>query len=727
MAQVIIVSNRLPISVKKENAELVFSPSLGGLATGLSSYVNDPNNTWIGWPGIASDELSENDKQLIATELAKHNCHPVFLSQKQIDNFYNGYSNSVLWPLFHNLPSKRINSTRHSSWWRAYRKVNQQFKEVVVNLANSKSQIWVHDYQLMLLPEMLRTEQVETNIGFFLHIPFPDKKTFTRLPESKKLLNGILGADLIGFHTTHYVQNFMANVDVTVGEITNNQIKLKKRRVRVAEFPMGIDYEKYAEASKTKEVKKAVKLYRKRYGKCKVIVSVDRLDPTKGLEERLEAYEGFLRRNPRQRSKVVFAMVAAPSRTDISDYMELTKRLEILAKNINKKYGSPVWQPVDYMNVSQPFEEVAALFQIADIAFIAPLRDGMNLSAKEFVASNHRRGVLILSETAGAAQELQDALIVNPRDPESLIDALEQAMNMRKKELRGRLKRMKKELSINTVQHWAKTFVDTLQHPIPGTPYLTRTLNKRLEQTLITDYRDSKKRLLLLDYDGSLVPFTADYRNATPPQFLLQMLEKLSADRANDIVIISGRSADDLEAWFSSLPVSLVAEHGAATKKVGNKTWQTVEKASTDWKKLLLPSLEKYARLTPGARVEVKPHSLVWHYRAATPYYAQKYAIIIKQALKPILKNYGLELVQGNKVLEIKNPRISKANAAQPWLERDYQFVLAIGDDVTDESLFMALPVVSYSIKVGRGRTAAHFRLASSKEILNLLKRLVKT
>ncbi len=729
MAQVIIVSNRLPISVKRENAVLVFTPSLGGIATGLSSYVNDPGNTWIGWPGIASDGLSEAEKQLIANKLAKNNCYPVFLSQKQIENFYNGYSNSVLWPLFHNLPAKRVNAKRLDSWWQAYRKVNQQFMEAVINLANPKSQIWVHDYQLMLLPDMLRSEQTVTTIGFFLHIPFPDQKTFRRLPEAKRLLTGMLGADLIGFHTTDYVQNFMSSSEAMgVGVAADNQITLATRSVRVGEFPMGIDYEKYAAASKSKEVKKAAKQYKKRYGRRKVIVSVDRLDPTKGLEERLRAYSEFLARSPRQRGKVVFAMVAAPSRTDITVYAQLAKRLETLAEEINKTYGTSTWQPVDYMNISQPFEEVAALFQIADVAFIAPLRDGMNLSAKEFVASNHKQGVLILSETAGAAHELHDAIIVNPREQESLISALEEALTMRKKELRGRLRRMKKELSINTVQHWAKTFVDTLQQPIPGPLHLTRTwnLNTRLAKTLETDYRQAKKRLLLLDYDGSLVPFSADYRDAKPPKSLLQLLEGLVADRANDIVIISGRSSEDLDEWFGTLAVNLVAEHGAATKKVGNKTWRTVEKTNTDWKPVLLPVLEKYARLTPGARVEIKPRSLVWHYRSATPYYAQKYAVIIKRTLKPILKTYGLELLQGNKVLEIKNPKISKANAAQPWLQRDYQFILAIGDDITDESLFTILPETSYGVKVGSGRTAARFRVASSKGITALLRKLAK-
>jgi len=725
MAQVIIVSNRLPISVKKVNAELVFSPSLGGIATGLSSFVNDPGNTWIGWPGIASDELSEKDKQEIATVLATHNCHPVFLSQKQINNFYNGYSNSILWPLFHNLVPSRINKARLETWWQDYRKVNQRFSEAVINQADSKSQVWVHDYQLMLLPEMLRSSKTIHSIGFFLHIPFPNNRTIQKIAEAKKLMNGILGSDLIGFHTSLYVQNFSDTVQAMgLGTVKENAIHLASHNVRVGEFPMGIDYEKYAAASKSKEVKSAVKEYKKRYGRRRIIVSVDRLDPTKGLEARLRAYALFLERNPSQHGKIIFAMVAAPSRTDIMVYSHLAERLKELANEINTKYGQTNWQPVDYMNITQPFENVAALFQIADVAFIAPLRDGMNLSAKEFVASNHNRGVLILSETAGAAEELLDAIMVNPRDPESLVGGLEQALSMRKKELRGRLKRMQKDLSVNTVQHWAKTFVETLQQPLPRPLQLTPSLSKRYRKNLISSYRTAKKRLLLLDYDGSLVPFTVDYKNATPPSSLTQLLKKVTADRANDVVIISGRTSEDLDRWFGELPVSLVSEHGATVKKAGNKTWRSADKFNTAWKQLLLPALERYAKLTPGARVEIKPYSLVWHYRAASPYYAQKYSVIIKQTLKPLLKTYGLELVQGNKVLEIKNPNITKAHAARPWLQSNYDFILAIGDDVTDESLFLSLPESSFSIKVGRGRTAAHYRLTSSKDIIALLRLL---
>lgn len=733
MSQVIIVSNRLPVSVKKnDDDQLEFYPSLGGLATGLASYVADSRNKWIGWPGIASDVLTDADRQAIVDELGKHNYWPVFLSQRQIDDFYNGYSNSVLWPVFHKLSKQKwASDAERKRWWPSYRSVNRQYAQAALNMAESGSRVWVHDYQLLLVPELLRTERSDITSGFFLHIPFPDTKTFQQLPESRKLLHGMLGSDVIGFHTPSYVRNFLDNCRLAhLGTSDSDLVVLPDHTARVGDFPMGIDYDKFASASRSKAVKAAIRKYHRRYKGRRVIVAVDRLDPSKGLLERLQAYRDFLELQPRLRGKIVFSMVAAPSRTDVPAYKTLAKQLQNLVDEVNNEFGTARWQPVDYINESVPFEDVTALFKIADVAFIAPIRDGMNLAAKEFIASKHKSGVLILSQTAGAAYELPDAILVNPRKPEELVDALQQALTMRRRELRARLKRMQQTLATNTVQDWAQNFVETLQKPVPRTPVITRALRGRFELALRTDYQVARKRLLLLDYDGSLVPFTEDYHDAKPPKSVITMLKKLSTQECTDVVLISGRSAEDLESWFGDLPLSLVAEHGAALKKAGNKHWQTIEKVDTRWKKLLLPILEKYTDLTPHARIETKPHSLVWHYRGAPPYYAEKYAVTIKRVLRPYLKQYGLELLQGNKVLEIKNPHVNKGAAAQRWLKRHYDFVLALGDDMTDEELFTSLPDMTasgkavYSIKVGRGRTAARYRLPSSEETIKLLKSL---
>lgn len=725
MAQVIIVSNRLPVSVKKDKGKLVFSSSVGGLATGLSSYVTKhKGNVWVGWPGIASDELSETDKQVITEKLKKKGYMAVFLSQKQIDNFYNGYSNSILWPQFHGLPLRNVNHTTEDKWWSTYQSVNESFSEIIGDLITPKSQVWVHDYQLLLLPQMLRRLNRSGLLGFFLHIPFPSTKNFYQLKYAEPLLRGMLGADLIGFHTTSYVQNFLNNIRrADLGDINEHQISLGERKVRVAVFPMGIDYQKFADSGKQKEVQLLTESYKAKYKKLKIIASVDRLDPSKGLVERLKSYRLFLRNNPRQIGKVIFIMVAAPSRSDIPEYQNLGKQLDKLAEEINKEFSTSTWKPLEYINNLIPFENVTALFQIADVGFITPLRDGMNLAAKEFVASNQGRGVLILSQTAGAADELKDALLVDPKNAESLVKALEKALSMRRRELKRRLKRMRRHLSTNTVQFWAKSFVDTLQQPLPGTPHITRTLNSRLETRMLKEYQVSSPRLLLLDYDGSLVPFKDDFASSKPPKSLISLLKKIAADRNNDIVVISGRNSHDLDKWFSDIPINLVAEHGAVIKKVGQQ-WRTLIKEDAGWKKLLLPTLEKYATLTPGAQVEIKPHSLVWHYRAASSFYSQKYVVILKRSLKPILKKYGLEILSGNKVLEIKNPKINKGEAAQFWLNKSYDFIMSIGDDATDEELFGVLPIHAHSIKVGHGLTKAQYRLRSYQEVISLLNKI---
>ena len=728
MPKVIIVSNRLPVSVKKDNGRLKFYPSLGGIATGLSSYVEDSRNKWIGWPGIASDELTSDERQEIVDELAKHNCSPVFLTKNEIENYYNGYSNSILWPRFHTLSKrKKAGGIERTRWWSSYRSVNQQFAQAALNMAETGDRVWVHDYQLMLAPQLVRDERSDLNIGFFLHIPFPAPKTFSLINEDKKLLNGVLGADVVGFHTQTFTANFLENCQAAgLAQAESNMITMSGHTVRVGNFPMGIDYEKYAAAGKSKAVQAAVHKYRQRYKKRRVIVAVDRLDPSKGLVERLEAYKTFLELEPRMRGKIVFSMVVAPSRMGIASYQNLSKRLQSLADEINEEYGTSRWDPVDYMNVSIPFEEVTALFQIADVAFIAPLRDGMNLVAKEFIASKRKHGVLILSQTAGAAHELPDAILVNPRKQEELVDALQQALTMHRRELRARLKRMQQELAGNTVHDWARAFVGTLQQPVPGTPTITYALRGRSRSRLLKEYRAAGSRLLFLDYDGSLVPFTEDYKAAEPPKSLIGLLKDLSSDDRNDVVLISGRRPDELENWFGRLPINIVAEHGAAVTKAGKKSWNTLEKIDTDWKKSVLLVLEKYAAKTPKARVEIKPHSLVWHYRGSPTYYAQKHAVTLKRVLKPLLKEHGLQMLQGNKALEIKNPDISKGAAGRDWLGRNYDFVLFIGDDATDEELFEVLPDSAYGIKIGRGRTAAHYRLHDSTEAIKLLKTLAK-
>jgi trehalose 6-phosphate synthase/phosphatase len=726
VSQVVIVSNRLPISVKRENGQLVFSSSIGGLATGLASYLSyKKSSLWIGWPGIASDELTKEDKQQISEVLLKQNYVPVFLTKKQVDGFYNGYSNSILWPLFHGLSFKSKSADLENKWWHSYKSVNKLYSEVILSHINHKGQVWVHDYQLMLLPEMLKKHEQSHHIGFFLHIPFPETKTLYRLRQSKELIKGILGADLVGFHTHLYTENFKNFVVQSgIGQLSGDQILFKQRLVKVSNFPISIDYNKFASSYKLDAVRHQVRYYSKRYKKLKIITSVDRLDPSKGLIEKVTAYKDFLMHNPKYLEKVIFVMVVAPSRTEIDDYQNLSIKLQALVNNINKTYGNKSWQPIDYINESIAFESVTALFQIADIAYITPLKDGMNLAAKEFVASNKKAGVLILSSTAGASEELKEAIIVNPNDTYELSTALEQAFKMRKHELKRRLKNMRKYLSSHTIQDWAGNFIEALNQPLPKTPKITYAFNSIIQERLIKNYLMSPKRLLLLDYDGSLVPYNNDYHKSIPPKQVIKILGELSAQPNNEIVLVSGRRSSELEEWFGKLNINLIAEHGALIK-YKNQSFKNVTSSNNDWQKIVLPILEKYCSLAPKSSIEVKPHSLVWHYRQTSPYFAQKYNVILKRALRPMLKKHSLELVQGNKILEIKSPKISKGLAIKKWLNNNYDFVLAIGDDTTDEDLFKVLPPKAYSIKVGKGLTSAQYRINEPSQIISLLRLLV--
>jgi trehalose 6-phosphate synthase/phosphatase len=719
----IIVSNRLPVSVKKTDGKLEFYPSIGGLATGLSSYATNRRNKWIGWPGVASEEVTEIEKQQIATELRKHNCYPVFLTRKQLDDFYNGYSNSILWPLFHNVPIAAAAQKKQNDYWRSYRKVNAAFADATLALSSRGSQIWVHDYQLLLLPALLRKERPNDKIGFFLHIPLPAPATFSKLRDGEALIAGMLGADLLGFHTKGYVQDFLDNCGhYDVGVVGKKEVILQGRVVRVTDFPMGIDYDKYVRASKAKAVRNELAKLRLKYHGLKVILTVDRLDPTKGLVERLAAYKEFLVQNPGSRGKVVMVMLAVPSRTDIDEYKKLRVKLESLVEETNATFRTRRWQPVEYLYQTLPFEQLTALYQRADVAFIVPLRDGMNLVAKEYLASKPRRnGVLVLSKTAGAAQELKDAVQVDPTKPHTLVQGLVRALTMPEKELKARASSMQDLLANSTVHHWAGGFIKTLKQPQGLEAIRTPSLNPARRRALIAAFRAADSRTLFLDYDGVLTPFNDNPSKAKPGKELRNLLKKLTAK--TKVVIVSGRSHEDLQAWLGDLPVALIAEHGAYVREANKKRWIKAEN-DLSWKDQALLILEKYAALTPGAFVEEKEFSLVWHYRRAKTYYAQKHLVILKKLLAPLAKKHDLSVQQGNMILELRPQNIHKGTAVAHQLNEHTEFIMAIGDDFTDEDMFASVPARAYTIKVGRGRTAARYRARNVAEVLELLKKL---
>jgi trehalose 6-phosphate synthase/phosphatase len=722
----IVVSNRLPVTVTRQNGKLVFSHSSGGLATAMSSLdkVVD-NQLWIGWPGISSDELTTADKATITKKLRQFSCYPVFLTQSQIHLFYDRYSNETIWPLFHYFQSL---AEYDSASWEAYRNVNALFRNAVKKHADADTTIWVHDYHLLLLPQLLRQVLPESSIGFFLHIPFPSFEIFRLLPNRQEILEGMLGADLIGFHVYDYARHFLSSALRTLGYSNNHgTITLSDRIAYADAFPISIDYEKFVQAARSSETKAQVATLSKHYNQQRIIVSIDRLDYSKGIAQRLEAFRQFLELHPEQHKKVVLVMVAIPSRMDVRAYQDIRETIEQTISRINGTFGTVDWTPISYQFKNLPFEQVVPLLVIADVALVTPLRDGMNLVAKEYVAAKQKRpGVLILSELTGASHELPESIHINPNDTRSIVRALEVALRMPKKEQRIRMEAMQSRLSRYTVQRWAHDFIEQLESvkKLQSERY-DKNLKIQNKRKLISSFKHSNSRALFLDYDGTLANFVSSPlpEKARPTKALLRTIQALALTAGTDVFIVSGRPREALESWFGSMPVTLVAEHGFWVKQKGE--WFQQEASFQEHKPILLSIMARYAERTPGAKVEEKNYALVWHYRNVSPELAYARNANLKHELDVAINNSDIEIFNGNKVMEIKPRGVHKGTVLDEFLIGDpYDFILAVGDDQTDEDMFKALPQHAFSIKVGTGDTSAKFRLLSVAEVHALLNQL---
>ena len=725
----LIVSNRLPVAVKKREAGVNFQPTVGGLATGLKSFYQSYDSIWIGWCGVSSDDLKSTERTYIQdTLMEEYSNYSVFLSAEDVASYYLGFCNNTIWPLFHYFTNYAVYDRAQ---WRSYQNVNQLFCDAVAQIAQPDDIIWLHDYHLMLLPSLLRERIPDAQIGFFLHIPFPSSEIYRILPWRKEILEGLLGADLIGFHTYDYVRHFLSAVRQILGfEHNLGNIFAKKRQIKVDAFPMGIDYEKFESASEDAAVKEDVDKILERTQNRKIILSIDRLDYTKGILDRLEAFDYFLDNNPECTEKVVLILSATPSRVGVETYKLLKRQLDEKVGRINGDHGTIGWVPVWYQFKSHPFHTLLALYTASDVALVTPLRDGMNLIAKEFIATKtDGKGVLILSELAGAAREMGESLIVNPNNREEVAAAIKQALSMSEQEQRERNSRMQGRIRRYNVTKWAQDFIDKLFEVknIQEKRY-AKILTLESMQDLIQAFNESNTQLILLDYDGTLIPFADKPEQAVPDDALRNLLETLATRDNTTMVIISGRPRETLESWFGDLSLDLVAEHGAWIRIDG--TWNPIEPMINTWKEQIRPIIEIFVDRTPGSFLEEKDFSLVFHYRKTEPLLAQVRMRELKDALMDMTSNLNLSILEGNKVIEIKNSGVGKGRAALRWISQDekkWDFILAAGDDWTDEDLFEVLPDPAYSIKIGLGHSHARFNLNSVQEMRLLLKELEKS
>ncbi|AKQ47734.1 trehalose-6-phosphate synthase [Rufibacter radiotolerans] len=722
MPKTIIISNRLPIKVQRTEEGLAYETSEGGLATGLGSIYKQGHNVWIGWPGTYFEDEAE-EKQ-VHDDLSKQSMLPVFLTESEIRDYYEGFSNETLWPTFHYFSQYAV---YEDAYWQAYQTVNQKFCDAVMEAAEPGDTIWIHDYQLLLLPELLREELPKSSIGFFQHIPFPSFEVFRLLPWREQILRGMLGADLIGFHTYDDARHFLSSVSRIVGLNTaQGLIDNGYRHIMVDAFPMGIDYDKYAALADSPETKAKIEEYRAALPDQKIVLSIDRLDYSKGIPQRLQAYELFLKEHPEFLGKVTLSMLVVPSRDQVEKYRQLKETIDELVGRINSSFRTITWNPIQYFYRSFPIEELSALYCVADIALVTPMRDGMNLVCKEFIASKlDHKGVLILSEMAGASRELADAILINPNDLGQIVRSLHEALTMPEEEQMLRMEHMQDLVRRYNIHHWVEIFMNRLEYiKVKQMSMATEYLSEEESTQLAENFKKANQRMLFLDYDGTLTSFKKDPTHAFPDEELLEILRCLAQDPKNRLVIVSGRDRNTLHKWLGHLPVDFIAEHGVWLKKHEGE-WEMLQHLSDAWKTEVRPIMELHVSRTPGSFIEEKDFSLVWHYRKVDPTLAELRARELSNYLMFMAANINLQVMEGDKIVEVKNVEVNKGIGTTRWLEQfPHDLILCIGDDRTDEDMFSVMPEEAFTIKVGSARSHARFSLDNSQEVRKLLKAL---
>lgn len=458
---VLVISNRLPVTITRSpDGAYQYKMSSGGLVTALSGLKKSTNFKWFGWTGL---EIPEDEKERVKRDLEeKFSCIPVFLSDDLADLHYNGFSNSILWPLFHYHPGE-MNFDEDA--WRAYTEANRTFAKAVAPHVQEHDLVWVHDYHLMLLPAMIREEvNVPIKVGFFLHTPFPSSEIYRVLPVRREILLGVLRCDLIGFHTYDYARHFLSSVArILKVNTAPNGVEFDGRTITVGAFPIGIDTDKFVEGVKVPEVQKRIATLQKKFDGVKIVVGVDRLDYIKGVPQKLHAFEIFLNEHPEWIGKVVLVQVAVPSREDVEEYQNLRAMVNELVGRINGKFGTVEFVPIHFLHKSVDFHELISLYAASDVCFVSSTRDGMNLVSYEYVACQQsKHGSLILSEFTGAAQSLNGSIIVNPWNTEEMANALNDALSLPDEKRALNHQKLFKYVSKYTSAFWGENFVNDL-------------------------------------------------------------------------------------------------------------------------------------------------------------------------------------------------------------------------------------------------------------------------
>ncbi|MBV6492962.1 MAG: hypothetical protein LDLANPLL_00969 [Turneriella sp.] len=713
----IVVSNRLPFELIEKRGRVAIRQTTGGVATGIQSYIASRRAEskfftyrWVGWPGNIREDFFPSLKESFGDEYI-----PVLPSKEQMANFYDGFCNQTLWPLLHSFP---MLTEYNDQFWQNYCDVNILYCNKIAEIAEPEDIVFINDYHLMLLPRMLREILPNIKIAFFLHTPFPHFSIFRLLPTawSREILESLVSADVVGFHTNEYREYFLHSVRRVLGFEHNLGIVTTQGHVsKAGVFPMGIDFGSFSNQEYKKNIKKINPSIRK-------ILSIDRLDYTKGILSRLNGYAYFLEKYPEMRERVQLNVVAVPSRIGVDKYQDLKSLLDALVGEINGRFSKNDWLPIFYRYTSLTTKEVIQLYRECDIALVTPLRDGMNLIAKEYLASRQdNTGVLILSEMAGAAGELPGAIIVNPNSASEIGEAIKTALELTQQEQIERNRPMREYIKNQDIREWVRDIMESLDEKFLVEKNIRRThLANESIAYFLEEFYQAENRLCIFDYDGTLVPFTTEPEDAVIAAKTKKRIERLAHESKNSIFIVSGRNRYFLEKQFTNTNIGLVAEHGAFMRRHGSQTWEALFTSDVQWMEGVCQIMERFRRRIYGSSVERKELSIVFHYRNAfgEAELIKDRVLELYDVLLRMTGSNNLEILRGSFILEVRRFGMHKGTAVARLLnEISPSFAFAIGDDLTDEDMFRALPKPFYSIKVGHAESIAPYYLNNVEEV----------
>ncbi|KAG0224637.1 threalose-6-phosphate phosphatase [Actinomortierella wolfii] len=675
------------------------------LYSGIKSLEKDLETIQIGWVGELADQdgyvvpskcLTESHKAAIKQKLwEKEKVVPIFLEDARAAGHYEGYCKSVLWPLFHYLLWDEATDGRiEKKNWDDYVFVNQRFTDAIIEQYQPGDIVWIHDYHLLLVPHMLRQKLPSAAIGVFIHAPFPSSEIFRCLPKRVEVLNGLLGANQIGFQTYSYARHFISCCTRVNGyESTPRGVDAQGSTVWVGTFPIGIDAERVERQRKAPGVLPKMKAIRETYAGKRIIVGRDKLDLVKGVQQKLLAFEKFLKDYPEMQGQVVLIQVTSPP---LVENPKLEAKIAELVAHINGTYGSLNFTPVHHYHQHIDRDEYYALLSVADIGLITSVRDGMNTTSLEYImCQSEHHGPLILSEFTGTAGSLGGALMVNPWDYQGVAKVIYDALNLSEEDKKTRHSQLLKHVLAHTAQFWAKNFISELILNVGTWDQSTPT--PYLDLNIITEkYHNAKKRLLMFDYDGTLTPIRKTPGAAVPQEHMLKALTALAADPKNIVWVISGRDQKVLEEWLGSVEnLGFSAEHGSFMRQPGTKKWTNLtESLDMSWKNDVIEIFTYYTERTQGSFIEHKRSSLTWHYRMADPEFGAFQAKECQNHLEnAVLSKLPVEILVGKKNLEVRPTIVNKGEIVKRLLAQhpDVEFVLCAGDDKTDEDMFRAL------------------------------------